>query len=388
MLKPNGSLIIAIENKLGLKYFSGYNEDHFGQPYFGIEDRYGAKDITTFGYEEIKEMLGNSGYKSVKFLFPFPDYKIPKAVITDKGVENKKFNESDLIRLTKERHYGTRPKANLLNEYLAWKVIAENKLVKDVSNSFLIVACKNGETELISDSVLAEFYTCARFEPYNTATTFEEIELENIVVKKNTLGNKEQPENRNDLVHKFKSETDYISGQNLHHIITETLLKNRFTEYENLMKQWATYITTNTVLSKGDGLVKPEYFDALPRNFIVDKNNNLHLFDQEWTINRPFDVTFLLVRYLSEYRRKKGMYSGYASNFLGFVNKTLNTCGLSPVSGKRLNEIMKEDEEIRSKIHRPGGIASRKVLKSFIQLFLKMAKDVKSYIYYDMFAQR
>ncbi len=390
LLKPNGSLIIAIENKLGLKYFSGYNEDHFGQPYFGIEDRYGAKDITTFGYEEIKDMLGKSGYKSVKFLFPFPDYKIPKAIITDKGLENNKFNEADLIRLTKERHYGTRPKANLLNEYLAWKVIAENKLVKDVSNSFLIVAGRNGETELITDSVLAEFYTCARFEPYNTSTTFEGMDSENIVVKKHSLGSEEEPENITEFTHKFKRETEYVPGYNMHHLVVEALFKKRFAEYESLMVEWANFIKTNGIAANnvGDGKMRPEYFDALPRNVIIDKNEDLHLFDQEWTVKQSFDITFLLVRYLSEHRRKKGMYSGYASNFLGFVNKTLNACDLSPITGKRLNQIMKEDEEIRNKIHRPGGIASRKVLKSFIQLFLKMVKDVKSYIYYDLFAQR
>lgn len=36
-LKPNGKLYIAIENKLGMKYFAGYNEDHLGKPFCGIE---------------------------------------------------------------------------------------------------------------------------------------------------------------------------------------------------------------------------------------------------------------------------------------------------------------------------------------------------------------
>ena len=43
LLKPGGALIIAIENKMGLKYFAGYNEDHYLDPYVGIEDRYVEK---------------------------------------------------------------------------------------------------------------------------------------------------------------------------------------------------------------------------------------------------------------------------------------------------------------------------------------------------------
>ncbi|HQV89713.1 MAG TPA: class I SAM-dependent methyltransferase, partial [Nitrosomonas sp.] len=35
LLKPNGQLIIAIENQLGLKYFAGAPEDHIGQPMYG-----------------------------------------------------------------------------------------------------------------------------------------------------------------------------------------------------------------------------------------------------------------------------------------------------------------------------------------------------------------
>ncbi len=37
-LKEGGTLFVAIENKLGLKYFSGCHEDHVGTPYFGIND--------------------------------------------------------------------------------------------------------------------------------------------------------------------------------------------------------------------------------------------------------------------------------------------------------------------------------------------------------------
>jgi 2-polyprenyl-3-methyl-5-hydroxy-6-metoxy-1,4-benzoquinol methylase len=40
MLAADGKLIIAIENKLGLKYFAGAPEDHTGEPMYGIESRY------------------------------------------------------------------------------------------------------------------------------------------------------------------------------------------------------------------------------------------------------------------------------------------------------------------------------------------------------------
>ena len=38
LLKSNGKIFIAIENRLGAKYFSGAVEDHVGVPWCGIEN--------------------------------------------------------------------------------------------------------------------------------------------------------------------------------------------------------------------------------------------------------------------------------------------------------------------------------------------------------------
>ncbi|MFH6603068.1 class I SAM-dependent methyltransferase [Maribacter algicola] len=387
LLKPGGRLVIAIENKLGLKYFGGFNEDHFGKPYFGIESRYGKKDITTFGHEEIKNMLAASGYNSIKFLFPFPDYKLPKTIIADNGLEHSGFNEADLIRLTKERHYGTRPKANLLNEYLSWESIAENKLVKDFSNSFLIVASKEAEPNFDS-TLLAEFYTCGRLEPYNTITRFK-VKNNGVIGVDKGLLNATSTVSNNDFAHRLTKETNYIQGKNMHHLIMEALLKNQYDKYEKLMRDWVDHIRSVAVLEDSEPeRVGPEYFDALPRNIIIDEKGKLHLFDQEWTINQEFDLSFLLVRYLAEHRRKRGVYFGYASSFLDFVNKSMLACGLKVISNGRLKELMEKDETIRRKINREGGITPRRIFKSFLQLLLQKAKEIKTYVYYDQFAQR
>src|SRR5580704_5498762 len=37
LLGPDGKLVVAIENKVGLKYFNGCGEDHVGAPFFGVQ---------------------------------------------------------------------------------------------------------------------------------------------------------------------------------------------------------------------------------------------------------------------------------------------------------------------------------------------------------------
>ena len=47
-LNSNGKLIIAIENRYGLKYFAGAREDHTGKEFDGITGYVGNKSVRTF----------------------------------------------------------------------------------------------------------------------------------------------------------------------------------------------------------------------------------------------------------------------------------------------------------------------------------------------------
>ena len=387
LLKPSGSLVIAIENKLGLKYFSGFNEDHYAQPYYGLESRYGEKEITTFGHKEIREMLKKSGFESTEFLYPFPDYKLPKVVISDKGLENKEFNAADLIRFTKDRHYNPRPKANLLNEYLVWDAIEENGLIKDLSNSFLIVANKGKEQELVQTSLLAQYYTANRYEPYNMLTSFHQHETQGIEVVKARLGN---GDGNIGVEQKINEKTEYIPGDNLHHIITGALYKNQFHEFEVMMSKWVEFLRENTMLGihETPDLIKPEFFDALPFNIIISNKGTFNLFDQEWIAEEPFDIRFLIVRYLAMHKRNKGLYRGYSKSYLGFINRILLKCGLKRVSKSTLKDYEAKDEAIRNKVNRLGGLAPLQIKKSLVFLALHKLKEIKKYLLNGVFAQR
>lgn len=74
-LTPGGCLILATENRFGLKYWSGAREDHTARYYEGIEDYGHAKDVQTFSKPELTRLLHASGYHGLKFYYPLPDYK-------------------------------------------------------------------------------------------------------------------------------------------------------------------------------------------------------------------------------------------------------------------------------------------------------------------------
>ena len=81
-LRPDGAIVIAIENRLGFKYLFGAGEDHYGLAYEGIHDYPHFAGIKTYS----KTAWGNLFSKcdlAYEFLYPFPDYKLPVAILTE-----------------------------------------------------------------------------------------------------------------------------------------------------------------------------------------------------------------------------------------------------------------------------------------------------------------
>ena len=83
LLKPDGKLLIAIENKFGMKYWLGAPEDHTNIKYDGITGYDKNNKVRTFGKEELKTILKNSELSHTKFYYPLPDYKLPSLIFSE-----------------------------------------------------------------------------------------------------------------------------------------------------------------------------------------------------------------------------------------------------------------------------------------------------------------
>lgn len=54
-LAPGGRIVIAIENKYGLKYFAGCKEDHLGTYFSGIENYEAGGGVRTFSRKGLEK---------------------------------------------------------------------------------------------------------------------------------------------------------------------------------------------------------------------------------------------------------------------------------------------------------------------------------------------
>jgi hypothetical protein len=91
-LAPGGSLILGIENRVGLKYLLGCPDDHIGVPNIAClpaalarrrwrEARSEALQSFTYSYPELEQMLRAAGFRKIEFFGAFPDYKLPEIII-------------------------------------------------------------------------------------------------------------------------------------------------------------------------------------------------------------------------------------------------------------------------------------------------------------------
>jgi SAM-dependent methyltransferase len=135
LLKKKGTLIVAIENKFGLKYWAGAKEDHTGQLFSGLDGYVKNNSVETFGKEEIKGLLLENGFGNIKFYYPYPDYKLPTQIFSDlflPGLDNALPNAPNFDN----------DRFRFFNEKLAFLNIIKNNKFDFFSNSFLIFAAK------------------------------------------------------------------------------------------------------------------------------------------------------------------------------------------------------------------------------------------------------
>ncbi len=136
-LKKNGVVVIAIENKLGMKYWAGCKEDHVGKYYEGIEGYPSSDGIRTFSKKEIEDIIKSAGFNNYEFYYPYPDYKFPETIFSDDflpkvGTLYKNIRNYDMDRLI------------TFDESKVFDTIIESDLFPIYSNSYLLFL-KNSE---------------------------------------------------------------------------------------------------------------------------------------------------------------------------------------------------------------------------------------------------
>lgn len=136
LLADGGRLLLAVENRMGLKYFCGATDPYTNRAFAGINHYKQGTRGYTFSKKEIGDILSLAGFDHTKFYYPLPDYKMPQLIYTDDHLPDKNLKER-LIPYYKRTDTLVAFEKELYND------IIDNGMFPAVANSFLIECTQN-----------------------------------------------------------------------------------------------------------------------------------------------------------------------------------------------------------------------------------------------------
>lgn len=321
LLNKNGRIILAIENRFGLKYWCGANEDHNSIPYSGINGYVNNEKIKTFSKNDLINLF-SSVKLDYKFYYVFPDYKFPKIIYTDESLQKNIFSEYlpyyyDYMNL-------------FINEKKIYRDIYNNHELDFFANSFLV--------ELSTEKIESE----VEFVKYNNDYRSKENDLctyiiENKAYKKPLYDNgssrikciyeiseylTKKGVNHAKIIYETPEliYSNIIDGTNLANIINKEFKSNNIKKveeyfdgiYDLILKccdkkidNPSTTIFDKYNISISDMQKKSMLFftkgllDITPNNIIV-KEDKWFLIDQEW-IEKNVPIEFIIYRSIMDY---------------------------------------------------------------------------------------
>lgn len=291
-LTDDGVVVVAIENRLGLKYLLGVREDHYSTPYEGLYNYPNDSGIRTFERGDWEGFARQAGFDSIEFLYPYPDYKLPRVVVSHDFLRDNR-NGVELLQGIQSRDYVSAV-AGIEQEEFVRDGLAQSGHLADFANSFLMVL---GNGSSADDTVASDFVHVSgrgRKACYRTVTSKAKGQPG---VNKQTL-----------LAPSGQASVQDVNGA----FVVHRLDSQTFTDGVPLSRQWLQLIRTRTDLVpfidalKAYRLFLAERFDspdqrkiaidALASNILVDARNQWHVIDLEWQTTQAVSIDFLVFR--------------------------------------------------------------------------------------------
>ena len=285
-VKDNGRIVIAIENKFGLKYWAGCKEDHSGMYFDGLEGYPDGGSARTFTRRGLEKIFKSCGVKDYSFYYPYPDYKFPTVIYSDKRLPN----QGELI--DNMRNFD-RDRMVLFNEKYVFDEIIKDEVFDLFSNSYMAIIGKTPEISYVKYSndrargyeLRTEIWntpegTIVRKVPMNEEARLHIKEMERFY---QLLSNRYEGSGLSINPCKISedgayAEFPYEPGVTLEELLDSCLSRDDMEEFYRLFDKYLQLISYGEEKSVAD-------YDLIFANILVD-GDRWTVIDYEWTMEK------------------------------------------------------------------------------------------------------
>lgn len=339
-LKPGGKILLAADNRYGLRNFCGARNWQTGKPFDGINRFPNGTEKYEFRKPELEEIIKKAGILEYKFYYPLPDYRLAQLIYTDEYqnaqhvAERLEFYDMDQSTL-------------LVAERNLYEDVIEQGALPFFSNSFFV---EMGNSCRLSDTVYA-VVSADRGEEYSFATV---IGKDDIVHKRAVFpeGEKALYKAYNHIctlkqcgvsVVPHRMERGVMQMPRQKELTLSGILKKAVVTDQAEFIYWLDLLYAEILRSSEEAderdnvlqtdqtadvdfgcILKKAYIDMVPVNcFVID--GKLYFFDQEF-VWENFPSRFVLFRalkytYMSMWDMERYLPLGYLKEKYGFSER-------------------------------------------------------------------
>ncbi|WP_419850624.1 methyltransferase domain-containing protein [Candidatus Poriferisocius sp.] len=307
VLAPGGVVVLAIENRFGLKYLLGFPEDHLGLPWVGWEG-YRDGEPTTWSRRELAQMLADAGLGAQKWLYPFPDYKLPTAVLAEEiyGQPGGVDMVDQIVGHPTSREY-SRPVV-VADERAAHRALLTAGLGPDTANSFLVVAGRNPEAvaERVDRRSLAWRVAPDRRRRWRQQAVVVDSD-QGLAMRRRLVAEDRASDFDGWLGQVEVSEEPYYTGRNLEQCLLDCAREGDVDGFAELLRAWRAALSAREtpidsvaaphpyLPADTEQALPPVWLDSGPDNFVMTADS-LKFVDREWVAAGGVDVRLAVVR--------------------------------------------------------------------------------------------
>lgn len=309
--KENGHIVIAIENKLGLKYWAGCKEDHLGTWFDSLEDYPKDGAVRTFTKDGLLKISQDCGFSDVFMYYPYPDYKFMTNLYSDERLPKSGELSANIRNFDRDR-------MQLFDEKLVFDTLIKEGQFPLFSNSYMMVLGPELKIKYAK-------YSNDRADDYKIKTLVTQKKIDGNIarqIEKHALSNgarehimqmqqayeglserfnggkllinrcslAEMPGNLQKNGDKdIYAAFEYLEGRTLEDLLDECLAENDMEKFHALFDEYLECISYNADMPITD-------YDLIFSNILISPDGKWHVIDYEWTFAKQVETKEIAFR--------------------------------------------------------------------------------------------